>query len=202
MGVNSDSVNYSQEQIFSNASCTTNCAAPLFKVLSKHFGIESALLTTVHAYTATQSLLDEAGKTFDRSRAAGLNIIPSTTGAAKAVAKVIPELNGKLDAMSLRVPVPTGSFTDITAQLLNEVSVEQINQVFSEEADKGDFKDVMSYETEVLVSSDIVGSKYSALFDSNYTIVINNKLVKICAWYDNEWGYSNRLVDLIGHVLR
>ena len=196
LGVNDDKIDWKKEQVISNASCTTNCAAPMFKVLHDNFKVLSGYLTTVHAYTATQSLLDEANKKPDRSRAAALNIGPSTTGAAKAVGKVIPELAGKLDGMAVRVPVPTVSFTDISAIVEKEVNAEEVNAVFKK-ASTGKMKRFLSYETAMLVSSDFIGSPYSCIFDANYTKVINKTLVKVFGWYDNEWGYSTRLVNLV-----
>lgn len=193
LGVNE--VDHSQS-IISNASCTTNCAAPLFKVLHESLGVVRAHLTTAHAYTQTQSLMDDAGKTEERSRAAALNIIPSTTGAAKAVGKVIPELKGKMDGIALRVPVPTGSFTDITAVVEKETTAEEINAFFKK-ASEGELKGILGYTEDIIVSSDIIGSTYSAIFDPHYTKVIDGTFVKIYGWYDNEWGYSTRLVDLV-----
>lgn len=199
LGVNDDKIDWKNETVISNASCTTNCAAPMFKILNDNFKVVSGYLNTIHAYTATQSLLDEANKKPDRSRAAGLNIGPSTTGAAKAVGKVIPELNGLLDGMAVRVPVPTVSFTDISAIVKKETTAEEINSVFKK-ASVGKMKNILGYETEILVSSDYIGSPYSCIFDANYTKVINKNLVKIFGWYDNEWGYSSRLVDLVEKI--
>lgn len=199
LGVNDDVIDWKNEQVISNASCTTNCAAPMFKVLEKEFGVEMGYLTTVHAYTATQSLVDESNKKPDRSRAAALNIGPSTTGAAKAVGKVIPELQGKLDGMSVRVPVPTVSFTDISAVMKKDVTAEEINTVFKKWSE-GPMKGILGYETAPLVSSDYIGDTHSCIFDSLYTKVINGKLVKVFGWYDNEWGYSSRIVDLVEKV--
>jgi glyceraldehyde 3-phosphate dehydrogenase len=181
--------------IISNASCTTNCAAPMLKVLNDAFKIVSGSLTTAHAYTQTQSLLDDPGKNVERSRSAPLNIIPSTTGAAKAVVKVIPELDGKIDGMAIRVPVPTGSFTDITCLVDKDVTADEINMVFKERSQQ-ELKGILEYATDILVSSDIIGSTYSVIFDPNYTKVINKRFVKIYGWYDNEWGYSCRVIDL------
>jgi glyceraldehyde 3-phosphate dehydrogenase len=195
LGVNDDTMSR-EDTVCSNASCTTNCASPLFKVLHDNFKIASGFLTTAHAYTLTQSLLDDAGKDTERSRAAGLNIIPSTTGAAKAVVKTIPELKGKIDGMAVRVPVPTVSFTDISAVVEKSTTVEEVNAVFKQAAETT-MKGILHYETEVLVSSDYIGSPYSAIFDSNYTKVINGNFVKVFGWYDNEWGYSTRLVDMV-----
>jgi len=199
LGVNDEAIDWKNEQVISNASCTTNCAAPMFKVLEKEFGVEMGYLTTVHAYTATQSLVDDAKKKIDLSRAASLNTIPSTTGAAKAVGKVIPTLVGKLDGMALRVPVPTVSFTDISAVMKKDVTAEEVNNAFKKYAE-GVMKGVLSYETAQLVSSDFIGDTHSCIFDSNYTKVINGKLVKVFGWYDNEWGYSSRVVDLVEKV--
>jgi len=199
LGVNDEAIDWKNEQIISNASCTTNCAAPMFKVFEKEFGIEMGYLTTVHAYTATQSLVDESNKKPDRSRAAALNIVPSTTGAAKAVGKVIPELQGKLDGMSVRVPVPTVSFTDISAVMKKKVTAEDINAAFKKWSE-GPMKGILGYETAPLVSSDFIGDTHSCIFDSSYTKVINGKLAKVFGWYDNEWGYSSRIVDLVEKV--
>lgn len=201
LGVNDDKINWKKEQVISNASCTTNCAAPMFKVLHDNFKVLSGYLTTVHAYTATQSLLDESNKKPDRSRAAALNIGPSTTGAAKAVGKVIPSLAGKLDGMAVRVPVPTVSFTDISAIVAKETTAEEVNAVFKK-ASAGKMKKFLGYETVMLVSSDYIGSPYSCIYDANYTKVINGNLVKVFGWYDNEWGYSMRIVDLVEKVAK
>jgi len=199
LGVNDDVIDWKNEQVISNASCTTNCAAPLFKILEKEFGVEMGYLTTIHSYTATQSLLDESNKKPDRSRAAALNMGPSTTGAAKAVGKVIPELAGKLDGMSVRVPTPTVSFTDISAVVKREVTAEEVNTAFKKYA-TGTMSRVLGYETAPLVSSDFIGDEHSCIFDANYTKVMNGKLVKVFGWYDNEWGYSTRIVDLVEKV--
>ena len=199
LGVNDDKVDFAKEQIISNASCTTNCAAPMFKVLHDNFKVLSGYINTIHAYTATQSLLDEANKKPDRSRAAALNISPSTTGAAKAVGKVIPELAGKLDGMAVRVPVPTVSFTDISAIVEKSVTSEEVNAAFKA-ASVGAMKAILGYETAPLVSSDFIGSPFSCIFDANYTKVMGMNLVKIFGWYDNEWGYSTRIVDLVERV--
>ncbi len=196
LGVNDENFDFKNHQIISMASCTTNCAAPMFKVLNDKFKVISGYLTTVHAVTLSQSMLDDAGKKPDRSRAAMLNIVPSTTGAAKAVARVIPELKGKIDGMSLRVPVPTGSITDLAVLVEKETSAEEVNQLFKT-ASETNLKNILSYEEKILVSSDYIGSSYSCVFDANYTKVVNRNLVKILGWYDNEWGYSTRLVDLI-----
>ena len=196
MGVNDGQIDWANTAIISNASCTTNCAAPLFKVLHDNFQVQSGYLTTIHAYTATQSLLDESNKKPDRSRAAALNISPSTTGAAKSVARVIPELQGKIDGMAIRVPVPTVSFTDISALVSKTVTAEEVNAAFQKAAaDK--MQQILNYEKVALVSSDFIGSPFSCIFDANCTKVINGNLVKVFGWYDNEWGYSERIVDLV-----
>ena len=184
------------QNVISNASCTTNCAAPLFSVLHNNFKIIRGYLTTAHAYTATQSLFDDAAKSPDRGRAAALNIIPSTTGAAKAVGQIIPELKGKMNGIALRVPVPTGSFVDITAVVAKETTPEEINSIFKKESE-GALKGILGYAEDVIVSSDIIGSTYSSIFDPNYTDVIDGTFVKVYGWYDNEWGYSSRIVDLV-----
>jgi len=195
MGVNEDKIDWQNETVISNASCTTNCVAPLFKVLDDNFKIKSGFLTTSHAYTLTQSLLDDAGKDFERSRAAALNIIPSTTGAAKAVVKTLPHLQGKIDGMAIRVPVPTVSFSDISVIVEKNTTKEEVNQVYKTAQQKN--PKIIDYQEQILVSSDYIGSPYSVIFDANYTKVINQNFIKVFSWYDNEWGYSNRLVDLI-----
>jgi len=200
LGVNDDTFDWKGENVISNASCTTNCAAPLFKVLEDNLKVISGYLTTVHAYTATQSLLDEANKKPDRSRAAALNIAPSTTGAAKAVGKVIPSLSGKVDGMAVRVPVPTVSFTDISAIVEKNTTTEEVNELFKKASQSKQMKGILQYETDMLVSSDFIGSTYSSIFDANYTKVINGNLVKVFGWYDNEWGYSGRIVDLVEKI--
>jgi glyceraldehyde 3-phosphate dehydrogenase len=196
LGVNDDKFDFKKETVMSMASCTTNCAAPMFKIINDNFKIQSGFLTTAHAVTISQSMLDDANKKEDRSRAAFINIIPSTTGAAKAVAKVIPELKGKVDGMSLRVPVATGSITDISIVVEKPTTAEEVNKKFKE-ASVTTMKGILGYEDRVLVSSDFIGSSYSCIFDANYTKVVNENLVKIFGWYDNEWGYSTRLVDLV-----
>ncbi len=196
LGVNDDAIDWKKETVVSNASCTTNCAAPLFKVLEDNFKVTSGFLTTAHAYTLTQSLLDDANKTPDRSRSAVLNIAPSTTGAAKAVAKTIPSLKGKIDGMALRVPVPTVSFTDVSAIVEKQTTAEEVNALFKK-ASETSMKNILGYESTMLVSSDYIGSPYSCVLDANYTKVINGNLVKVFGWYDNEWGYATRLADLV-----
>ena len=196
LGVNDDKIDWQNTTVISNASCTTNCAAPMFKVLNDNFGVTYGSLTTAHAYTLTQSLLDDAGKDVERSRAAALNIIPSTTGAAKAIVKVIPELANKIDGMALRVPVPTGSFTDITVVVEKQTTIEEINKAFADAAETT-MKGILSCADDIIVSSDIIGSSESCIFDPAYTKVIDGHFVKAYGWYDNEWGYSTRLVDLV-----
>ncbi len=181
--------------VYSNASCTTNCIAPIMNVIKNTFGIEKAMMTTIHAYTADQSLVDGPHSDLRRARAAAQNIIPTTTGAAKATAEVIPELKGKFDGMAIRVPVVTGSLSDLTFVTSKDVTVEDINQVF-EEAAKGDYKGIIEVTDKPIVSSDIIGNPASAIIDLLSTNVVGGDLVKVIAWYDNEWGYSNRLVDM------
>jgi glyceraldehyde-3-phosphate dehydrogenase, type I len=197
-GVNDDQYDGSQD-IISNASCTTNCAAPLAKVLDDLAGIEKGLMTTIHAYTQDQNLQDGPHRDPRRARAAALNIVPTTTGAAKAIGLVLPHLKGKLDGYSLRVPVPTGSITDLTVELRREVSVEEINAAYKAAAEEGPLRGVLSYSEAPLVSSDIVTDPASCIFDAPLTKVIGNQ-VKVFGWYDNEWGYSNRLVDIVSLV--
>src|SRR3990167_8208276 len=196
LGANDKEFDFNNNNVISNASCTTNCASPMFKILDDNFKIVSGFLTTDHAYTQTQPLLDDTGKSPDRSRAAGLNIVPTTTGAAKAVVKTLPHLEGKIDGMAIRVPVPTVSFSDISAVVEKPTSVEEVNNAFKQ-ASETSMKGILAYETEVLVSSDYIGSPYSCVFDANYTKVINGNFIKVFGWYDNEWGYSTRVVDLV-----
>lgn len=199
LGVNDANFDFPSCSVISNCSCTTNCASPMFKVVHDKFKVLSGFLTTVHAYTQTQSLQDDALKDFERSRSAPLNIVPSTTGAAKAVVKTIPELEGKIDGMAMRVPVPVGSFTDISMVVEKPTTVEEVNAAFKE-ASEGSMKGFLGYETEVLVSTDYIGNPNSCTFDANYTKVINGNLVTVFGWYDNEWGYSCRVVDLVERV--
>ena len=199
LGVNDDKIDWTNEKVISNASCTTNCASPMFKILNDSFTVISGTLTTVHAMTMTQAMLDDTGKSFDRARSAIQNIIPSTSGAAKAVVKTIPELKGKIEVGSIRVPVPTCSLSDISVLVEKQTSIEEVNQMFKQAAENS-MKGILSYTEETLVSSDYIGSPYSCTFDSNYTKVINGNFVKIYGWYDNEWGYSARLVDLVEKV--
>jgi glyceraldehyde 3-phosphate dehydrogenase len=194
IGVNDDKLDVSKQDVISNASCTTNCVAPLAKVLLENFGIVKGFMTTIHAFTNDQVTLDFPHKDLRRARAASLNIIPTSTGAAKATALVIPELKGKLDGTSLRVPVPTGSITDLVVTLEREVTVEEVNAAYQKAAN-GALKGILEYTEDPIVSSDIVGNPASCIFDSQMTMVQGNQ-VKVFGWYDNEWGYSNRLVNL------
>ncbi len=198
MGVNHKTLK-PEHRLISNASCTTNCMAPLVKVLHDNFGVKNGLLTTVHAYTNDQQILDLPHKDLRRARAAALNIIPTTTGAARAVGKVIPELNGKLDGLALRVPVPCGSIVDFTATLNRSVTREEVNAAVSAAAE-GSFKGIIEYSEEPLVSSDILGNPHSSIFDAESTYVLDGTLVKVVAWYDNEWGYSCRCCDLMSYL--
>jgi glyceraldehyde 3-phosphate dehydrogenase len=197
-GVNDDAYDGSQT-IVSNASCTTNCLAPLAKVLDDLLGIEKGLMTTIHAYTQDQNLQDGPHKDLRRARAAAINIVPTSTGAAKAIGLVLPHLKGKLDGYALRVPIPTGSATDLTVEVRREASVEEINEAYKAAAAEGPLKGILTYTDAPIVSSDIVTDPASCIFDSGLTKVIGNQ-VKVVGWYDNEWGYSNRLVDIAGLV--
>ena len=202
LGVNFDEA-YDPElhHVISNASCTTNCLAPVAMVLDETVGIRHGLMTTVHAYTADQQLVDLPHKDFRRARAAGVNLVPTSTGAAKAIGAVIPELAGKLHGLAVRVPVPTGSIVDLTVEVDEATSVEELNELFQERADEGTLEGILAYSEEPLVSTDIVGSPYSAVFDAPLTSVVDGTQVKVIAWYDNEWGYSNRLMELAAKVL-
>jgi glyceraldehyde 3-phosphate dehydrogenase len=196
MGVNDDAYDRDQHQLISMASCTTNCLGPIAKVLHDEYTIESGYMTTIHSYTNDQRILDLPHKDLRRARAAALNIIPTTTGAARAIGIVIPELQGKLDGYSLRVPTPDGSIVDLVATLGRDVTVDEVNALVRSKADTGALKGILSYSEDELVTADIVGSPYSSIFDSKLTMARGN-LVKVFSWYDNEWGFSNRLVDLI-----
>jgi glyceraldehyde 3-phosphate dehydrogenase len=200
LGVNFDAYDKESHTVISNASCTTNCLAPVVKVLHDELGVEHGLMTTIHAYTADQRLQDMPHKDPRRARAAAINLIPTSTGAAKAIGLVIPELAGKLNGMSVRAPVPTGSLTDLVAVVGRETSADEINDLFKSKADSGEFEGILQYTEDPIVSSDIVKSSYSSIFDAGMTMVTGN-LVKVGAWYDNEWGYSNRVVDLVQKVL-
>jgi len=199
VGVN-DHLLKPEHLIVSNASCTTNCLAPVAKVLNDSFGIVKGVITTVHAYTNDQRLADVPHKDLRRSRAANENIIPTTTGAARAVGKVLPELKGKLDGVAMRVPVPDGSTVDLVAELAKPVTVAALNAAMKEAASRAPLSGIMEYCEEPIVSSDIIQDSHSAIFDSLCTRVLGGKLVKVIAWYDNEWGYSCRVVDLIGKM--
>ena len=195
LGVNDEDLS-GDVHIVSNASCTTNCLAPIAKILDDEFGIRRGVMTTVHAYTNDQRLADVPHKDFRRSRAASENIIPTTTGAAKAVGKVLPQLDGKLDGMAMRVPVPDGSTVDLVVELERDVTVEEVNAAVRKAAE-GPLKDIVQYSEAALVSTDIIGNPHSSIFDAPSTQVLGGNTVKVLAWYDNEWGYSNRVVDLI-----
>jgi len=195
MGVNHETYDPASHTVISNASCTTNCLAPMAKALNEEFGIVKGLMTTIHAYTADQNLQDNLHKDPRRARAAALNIVPTSTGAAKAIGLVLPELKGRLDGYAMRVPVPTGSATDLTVEISRETSVEEVNAAIEKRADGRYLK----YSTDPLVSTDIVTDPASCIFDAPLTKVIGNQ-VKVLGWYDNEWGYSNRLADLITYV--
>ncbi|QNF92872.1 MULTISPECIES: type I glyceraldehyde-3-phosphate dehydrogenase [Janibacter] len=199
MGVNDGLYDPEQHTIISNASCTTNCLAPMAKVLNDGLGIERGLMTTIHAYTADQNLQDGPHKDLRRARAAALNIVPTSTGAAKAVSLVLPELKGKLDGYALRVPTPTGSATDLTFQASRETSVEEVNELMRAAAESGPLAGKLVYTQDPIVSKDIETDPASCIFDSGLTKVLGTQ-VKVVGWYDNEWGYSNRLVDLAAHV--
>ncbi len=199
LGVNEDALT-GEEQIVSNASCTTNCVVPMAKVLNDNFGILRGLMTTIHAYTNDQRILDMIHKDPRRARAAATNIIPTTTGAARAAGKIIPELEGKLDGMSMRVPVSDGSVTDLVTEVKKETSIEEVNAAFRAAAE-GPLKGIVEYTEDPIVSSDVVGNPASCIFDAQCTMVIGSKLVKTVGWYDNEWGYSNRVVDLMALVM-
>ncbi|MEL0074592.1 MAG: type I glyceraldehyde-3-phosphate dehydrogenase [Ilumatobacter sp.] len=200
-GVNHRDFRRRDHKVISNASCTTNCFVPLVKVLDDAFGVVNGLMTTVHAYTGDQSLVDGPHSDLRRARGAAINIIPTSTGAARATSLVMASMKGKLDGTALRVPVPTGSITDFTANLKRSASVDEINAAFRSAAAKGALKGIVKYTDDPIVSSDIVGDPHSSIFDSGMTMSMG-KMVKVCSWYDNEWGYSNRLVDLVKHVAR
>jgi len=195
LGVNDESYDTDKHHVISNASCTTNCVAPLAKVLHDNWGIERGFMTTCHAYTNDQRILDFPHSDLRRARAAAINVIPTSTGAAKATALVLPELKGKLDGISLRVPVPDGSITDLVAVVGSDVSVDEVKNAYREAASSGSLKGYLEYSEDPLVSTDIVGNPASCIFDSDQTMT-NGNMVKVLGWYDNEWGYSNRLVDL------
>ena len=201
LGVNFETYDAELHDIVSNASCTTNCLAPVAKVLHEAFGIRHGVMTTVHAYTGDQMLLDGPHKDYRRARAAAANLVPTSTGAAKAIGLVLPELAGKLHGLAVRVPVPTGSLVDLTVELERATSADAVNALFLTRADRGELAGILRYSEEPLVSSDIVRSSYSSIFDAPLTTVVDGTLLKVVAWYDNEWGYSNRLVELAQRVL-
>lgn len=199
MGVNHENYDPANHNIISNASCTTNCLAPMAKVLHDAVGIERGLMTTVHAYTADQNLQDGPHSDLRRARAAAVNVVPTSTGAAKAIGLVLPELNGKLDGFALRVPVPTGSITDLTVDVAKSISADDLKALYRDHSDTGALTGVLRYTDDPIVSSDIVGDPFSSIVDGGLVRVIDNQ-VKVSSWYDNEWGYSNRLVDLAAYV--
>jgi glyceraldehyde 3-phosphate dehydrogenase len=201
LGVNDDAYEPDSHDIISNASCTTNCLAPVAKVLHDAVGIERGIMTTIHAYTADQRLQDAPHKDLRRARAAAANLVPTSTGAAKAIGLVIPELDGKLNGISVRAPVITGSVIDLVCEVSRATTPEEVNSAFADKADTGRLEGILKYNEDPIVSSDIITSPYSAVFDAPLTMVIDERLVKVVAWYDNEWGYSNRIVDLAQRVL-
>ncbi len=202
LGVNFDEAyDRGKDQVISAASCTTNCLAPVAKVVNETAGIRHGLMTTIHAYTADQRLQDLPHKDLRRARAAAINLIPASTGAAKAIGLVIPELQGKLHGFAVRAPVPTGSVVDLTVECNRETSVEEVNAALKAAAEAGPLKGIMQYTEDPIVSSDIVQSPFSSIVDSKLTAVLDGTMLKVVAWYDNEWGYSNRLVDLVQRVL-
>lgn len=200
MGINDNDLK-PEHKIVSNASCTTNCLGPLVKVINDSFGIEKGLMTTIHAYTNDQKVADLMHSDLRRARAAAINIIPTTTGAAKAIGEVIPELKGKLDGMAMRVPVANGSVTDLVASVKKSISIEEINNVIKA-ASENELKGILEYCEDPIVSSDIIDNAHSCIFDSLSTYVIGDNLVKVIGWYDNEWGYSNRMVDLTERIAK
>ena len=200
LGVNGDQYDRDAHHIVSNASCTTNCVAPMAKVLHDAFTIERGFMTTIHAYTNDQRILDLPHEDLRRARAAAINLIPTSTGAARAIGLVLPELKGKVDGMSVRAPVPTGSVVDLAVQLAREVTVDEVNEAFRGAASSGPLEGFLEYSEDALVSTDVQGSQYSCVLDSELTMA-NGNLVKVFGWYDNEWGYSCRLVDLVGQLL-
>jgi glyceraldehyde 3-phosphate dehydrogenase len=202
LGVNFDDVyDADNHHVISNASCTTNCLAPVAKVLHEVVGVEQGLMTTIHAYTSDQRLQDAPHKDLRRARAAAVNLVPTSSGAAKAIGLVVPELQGKMTGFAVRAPVPTGSVVDLTVTAARPTSVEEINEAFRSRADTGPFTGILQYTEDPIVSSDIVKNPYSSIFDSELTAVVDERLVKVIAWYDNEWGYSNRCVELAEKVL-
>jgi len=201
LGVNDDAYDLDSHHVISNASCTTNCLGPVARVLQDSVGIESGIMTTIHAYTQDQALQDSPHKDLRRARAAAINLVPTSTGAAKAIGLVMPELQGKLNGIAVRAPIPTGSVVDLVFQASRDVTVEEINEAVASKADAGPLAGILQYTEDEIVSSDIQRSPYSSIFDSKLTMVIDDRLVKVISWYDNEWGYSNRVVDLAERVL-
>jgi glyceraldehyde 3-phosphate dehydrogenase len=201
LGVNDDAYDPDSHDVISNASCTTNCLAPVAKVLNDAVGIERGIMTTIHAYTADQNLQDGPHKDLRRARAAAVNLVPTSTGAAKAVGLVLPELDGRLNGIAVRAPVINGSVVDLVCEVSRPTSQEHINEAFAGKADSGRLEGILKYSEDPIVSTDIVNTSYSSVFDAPLTMVIDEKLVKVVAWYDNEWGYSNRVVDLAQRVL-
>jgi glyceraldehyde 3-phosphate dehydrogenase len=202
LGVNfDDAYDKANHHVISNASCTTNCLAPFAKVVHEAIGIKHGLMTTIHAYTADQRLIDAPHKDLRRARAAAINLVPTSTGAAKAVGLVIPELQGKLHGFAIRAPVPTGSVVDLTFEAARETSVDEVNDAFKAVADKGKLEGILAYTEDPLVSTDIQGNSFSSIVDGGLTAVIDGTLVKVVSWYDNEWGYSNRIVDVVQRLL-
>jgi glyceraldehyde 3-phosphate dehydrogenase len=201
LGVNDDDYDPDQHHVISNASCTTNCLAPVVKVLHDALGIEHGVMTTIHAYTADQRLQDAPHKDLRRARAAAMNLVPTSTGAAKAIGLVVPELKGKLNGISVRAPVIDGSVVDLVVTVGRPTSVEEVNSIVEDKADSGPLEGILMYTEDPIVSTDIVTDPYSSVFDSGLTMVVEERMVKVIAWYDNEWGYSNRLVDLAQRVL-
>jgi glyceraldehyde 3-phosphate dehydrogenase len=200
LGVNFDSYDPDRHNIISNASCTTNCLAPMAKVLNDTFGVQQGFMTTIHAYTQDQNLQDAPHPDLRRARAAAINLVPTSTGAARAIGEVVPELKGKLDGVAIRAPVPTGSLTDMTALVSRETTTDEVNAAFEAAAGDGPLQGFLQYTVDSIVSTDIKASPYSCIFDSQLTMA-NGNLVKIFGWYDNEWGYSNRLVDLVNQLV-
>ena len=201
LGVNFDKYDPEQHHVISNASCTTNCLAPFAKVINEAVGIKHGLMTTIHAYTSDQNIHDAPHSDLRRARAAAINLVPTSTGAAKAVGLVLPELNGKLHGFAVRAPVPTGSLVDLTFEAERETTVEEVNEAFRSKADTGDLAGILQYTEDPIVSSDIVTNPFSSIVDGGLTAVLDGTLVKVVSWYDNEWGYSNRLVDLVQKLL-
>jgi glyceraldehyde 3-phosphate dehydrogenase len=201
LGVNFELYDKESHDVISNASCTTNCLAPFAKVIHEAVGIQYGLMTTIHAYTADQNLQDGPHKDLRRARAAAMNLVPTSTGAAKAVGLVLPELNGRLHGFAVRAPVPTGSIVDLTFVAAKETTVDEVNAAFAEAAASGPLQGILQYTTDPIVSSDIAGNPHSSIVDGLLTSVMQDNLVKVVSWYDNEWGYSNRCVDVLQQVL-